>query len=137
MNSTRPRCKTWHGEQYDRICSNKPHQCIRICGVDDDDVDCENNKNATMQTFCKSPTFTISPMKKELKIWINYPAKPSFNYSEGGYQCKSGMVIPDQLRCDGEYDCDDKSDEGEENDCPNVTKTGNDKLVKDLLGNIC
>ena len=121
MNST---CKTWHGEQYDKLCPKLPDRCFRIGGVDDDYEDLKNIK----ENFdCENTTFTIMPVKKELTVWMNYPAKPSFNYSEGGYQCKSGFVIPITLRCDGNYDCDDNSDEGDENNCPNLTKTGNNK----------
>ena len=95
-----------------------PERCFKIA----DSVhryDDEINKNFD----CDDPTLINIPKgSKYLQKWIDYPVNPSYNYSDGGYLCTSGEVIPSNLKCDGKEDCMDGSDEGEKNGCPNLAK---------------
>merc|ERR1712136_464724 len=40
----------------------------------------------------------------------------------GCFQCQSGKIIPRGPHCNGEDDCDDRSDDGEEHGCRNKEK---------------
>lgn len=87
----------------------------------------EDFDSGTIKVDCKEigENSSTSCEGEQFRKWTEYSRyneSNRYNYTDGCFQCQSGKIIPRGLHCNGDYDCDDRSDEGEEHGCRNKEK---------------
>ncbi|GFQ92184.1 transmembrane protease serine 6 [Trichonephila clavata] len=86
-------------------CSNTSNMCIMAEAHCDGIWDCENGTDEENCAPTECAKHETGVMK--LVVWNVLRVNP-----EDGFFCNDGLCIPWSLKCDGEYDCKDKEDEG-------------------------